>query len=452
MDNSDPKGELSSGGTAEKREKPRIALSMPARVLHPDGAVTESVSMNISEGGMFIATDNPPDLGERLGLEILSLGGETVIRGEIVVCWQLLEPTGESPPGFGGAFTEAALQSWREIESVIHSAFQRDSILVFLNELAGSSRLAEDIAAIQRIELSDEVQSFIQAYGEQGQRDAFIWKWVYQGLRLTALSSVDEALWDEVQTIKLLGVMFDVMLDDAADQIQDEDLVEQMLLIPFEASFIQKQKVKPEYLGYLEFTIELWQEIERRYKRLPRFSEFEKLLTFDYRQLLNCMRYALVVNNDPRCMNLAEHDLYQPHNMHMMVNATLDLMASPGFDVWETGTLREVIWNAQVMGRIGNAVTTWQREIKDRDFTSGIFALALAKGVLTSDDLLHSESDAIEQRILGSNLEDELLIEWGKRREYINKLAPRFKTVDINTLVSGLENLIAIHLGSRGLK
>jgi hypothetical protein len=452
MNSSNTHGGEKPGGLAEQREKERIGLSMPARLRHADGTVTNSVSMNISEGGMFIVTETPPEPGERLGLEILSLGGETVIRGEIVVCWQLLEAAGESPPGFGGAFTEAALQSWREIESVIRSAFQRDSILAFLNELVGSPRLAEDISAIQRIELSDEVQGFIQAYGEQGQRDEFIWKWVYQGLRLTALSSVDAALWEEVQTIKLLGVMFDVMLDDAADQIQDESLVEQMLLIAFESPHIQKQKVPSQYLGYLEFTIQLWQEIERRFRRLPRFGEFEKLLTFDYRQLLNCMRYALVVNNDPRCMNLAEHDLYQPHNMHMMVNATIDLMASPEFDARETGMLREVIWNAQVMGRIGNAVTTWQREIKDRDFTSGIFAMALAKGVLTSDDLLSSNPETIEQRILGSQLEDELLIEWGKRRDYINKLSSRLGTVDVNALVGGLENLIAIHLGSRGLK
>ena len=452
MNTNNRKGELRSSGGSEQRENPRIGLSMPARLLLSDGAVTDSVSVNISEGGLFIATESSPELGERIKVEILSLAGEVVISGEVLVCWQLLEATEGSPRGFGGAFTEAVLKSRREIESIMFSAFQRDSILGFLHGLLESPRLIEDISAIQRIELSDEIQGFIKAYGEQGQRDKFIWKWVYQGLRLTALNSVDEGLWQEVQTIKFLGVMFDVMLDDAADQIQDEALVEQMLLIPFESRFIDRRKVPSEYLGYLEFTIDLWQEIERNCRRLPRFSEFEKLLTFDYRQLLNCMRYALVVNNDPRCMNLAEHDLYQPHNMHMMVNATVDLMASPEFDPRETGTLREIIWNAQVMGRIGNAVTTWQREIKDRDFTSGIFAVALAKGVLTADDLLSSNPDTIEQRILGSHLEDELLVEWGKRRDYITRLAPRLNTVDIHGLICGLEQLIAIHLGSRGLK
>ncbi len=452
MNTNNRKGEQRSGGGSEQRKKPRIGLSMPARLLLSDGTVSDSVSVNISEGGLFIATEVSPELGERIGVEILSLAGEVVIRGEILVCWQLLEGTEECPRGVGGAFTEAVLRSQHEIESVIFSAFQRDKTLGFLQELLGSPRLIEDISTIQRIELSDEIQRFIKAYGEQGQRDEFIWKWVYQGLRLTALNSVNEGLWQKVQSTKLLGVMFDVMLDDAADQIQDEDLVEQMLLIPFESGFIDKRRVPSEYLGYLEFTVGLWQEIEHSTRGLPRFSEFEKLLIFDYRQLLNCMRYALVVNNDPRCMNLAEHDLYQPHNMHMMVNATIDLMASPEFDSRETGTLREIIWNAQVMGRIGNAVTTWQREIKDRDFTSGIFAVALGKGVLTADDLINSDVSTIEQKILGAHLEDELLLEWGKRRDYLIELAPRLRTVDIHGLIGGLEQLIAIHLGSRGLK
>ena len=452
MNNDNPETGKAPNGTAELRQKARVQLSMPARLVDPDGTTVDTVAMNLSEGGLFIATEDPPALGDSRWVEVLSLGGEPVLRGKIEARWHQAEATDELPSGFGGEFTEIELKEKKGIKAVIQSAFQRDSILAYVKDLTGSPQLAKDISDIQRIQLSEEIQELITEYGKQGQRDEFIWKWVYQGLRLTALSSVNDALWQQVQTIKLLGVMFDVMLDDAADQIQDEALVEQMLLISFEESFIQKQKVPAEYLGYLVFTIELCKEIEFSFRKLTRFSEFKNLLAFDYRQLLNCMRYALVVNNDPRCMNQAEHDLYQPHNMHMMVSATIDLMASPEFDARETGTLREVIWNAQVMGRIGNAVTTWQREIKDRDFTSGIFATALAKGVLTTDDLLNGEADEIEQRILASRLEEELLIEWGKRRDDIAKLAPRLHTVDIRKLISGLENLIAIHLGSRGLK
>ena len=39
------------------------------------------------------------------------------------------------------------------------------------------------------------------------------------------------------------------------------------------------------------------------------------------------------------------------------------------------------------MGRIGNLLSTWQREVRVRDFTSGVFARAVQQGDLELDDL-----------------------------------------------------------------
>lgn len=436
----------------ELRDNLRVQLSIPIRLLGIDGTVMDTVSMNLSEGGIFIVTENPPTPGDSCWVEIVSLGGKEVLRGKVDVRWCISKPVGEFPCGFGGRFIKVELQGQDSIQAVVQSALRRKSVQVHIKNLGNPEKLAKDISDIQNIIIPDETQPFISEYGKHGDRDEFIWRWVYQGLRLTALSSVDSALWDEVQIIKMLGVMFDVMLDDAADNIQDKELVEQLLLIPFEGSFINKQKIPSEHVKYLKFTIKLWNEIKDRMQKLPRYSEFKRLMEFDYRQLLNCMRYALLVNNDPRCLNLAEHDLYQPHNMHMMISSTIDLMGSSVFDTGEIGILREVTWNAQVMGRIGNAVSTWQRELKDNDFTSGIFAMALTNGVLSHEDLLDPDVDKVENCLLKSQLEEKMLFEWGKHREKISTLASRIKTINIESLLEGLDRLIGIHLGSRGLK
>jgi hypothetical protein len=111
------------------------------------------------------------------------------------------------------------------------------------------------------------------------------------------------------------------------------------------------------------------------------------LLKFDNEQVMVAMRYALLANQCPGLLNVIEHDLYQPNNMQMIFMASVDLCASPDFNPDELGIAREIFWHAQRMGRIGNMITTWEREVLDRDFTSGIFAFAVHRGILSAADL-----------------------------------------------------------------
>src|SRR6185295_5019331 len=133
--------------------------------------------------------------------------------------------------------------------------------------------------------------------------------------------------------------------------------------------------------------VDLWEAFEQRLKASPSFAEYEALLTYDHQQILNTMNYSSMVNRLPAMLNVQEHNMYLPHNMQMMSFATMDLMNSPDVDRSELGKLREVVWHAQSMGRIGNLMSTWQREIADRDFTSGVFARAVLRGDLTVEDL-----------------------------------------------------------------
>ena len=158
----------------------------------------------------------------------------------------------------------------------------------------------------------------------------------------------------------------------------------------------------PHQRAYARFTIDVWNEIQRRMQDFPRHAEFAELLRFDYRQLFNVMRYSRLMDEYPEMFNLVEHDLYTPHNMHMMISATMDLMCSPRFDRSELAILREVVWRGQCMGRIGNLVTTWQREIGEDDFTSGVFARAISCGDLAVSDLWSGNREYIEGVIRGT--------------------------------------------------
>ncbi len=245
--------------------------------------------------------------------------------------------------------------------------------------------------------------------------------------------------------------MLVVVLNDIADQDHDEELLETLL----NAIFIRE--IDTSWLDEagrlkLAFTLELWDTIFDRALQLPHYEALKDLFVFDYRQLFNCLRYAILVNRDPSRLNQLEHDIYNSHNMHMMISFTLDLMATPGFDRRELGLLRKAAWQAECMGRIGNAVTTWQREILDLDFTSDVWPLALERGLVDLDELASTDPTTLERRLRASKIEYALLAAWAYRRACLIELAQQIRSVDVLAYVQALEKLLHLHLISRGYK
>jgi hypothetical protein len=187
-------------------------------------------------------------------------------------------------------------------------------------------------------------------------------------------------------------------------------------------------------------------------RQYPGYEQLADLLIYDHKQIVNAMEYSSLLNQDLALVNLVEHDAYSPHNMQMMSFATMDLMASRDFDRRELGRLRAVIWHAQSMGRIGNLLSTWQREVKVRDFTSGVFARALQQGDIELDDLESWPTDAIERTIDDGAHDAYFLDRWRFHQRAIEAIAAQIRSVDLRPLLTGLKRLIAMELGSRGLK
>ncbi|MFQ5730855.1 MAG: hypothetical protein ACE5KM_02755 [Planctomycetaceae bacterium] len=342
----------------------------------------------------------------------------------------------------------------RIISAVFEGADSRDGIEE--RDGAGLAPSDEDIqraiAGVVEQAISPELRVWIKKYAEIGNRDDFLWKWCRRGVEVTTLPCTDADLREDVCDTKVLGVMLDVLLDDVADEQRDPAFLEYLLQLldgtPAEGSL----QLSADQRRYAEATADVWSEIHARLHRYPRHAEYAAVLQFDYRQLFNTMRYSQLLNGDPALLNLTEHDLYLPHNMHMMVSASMDLMCSPAFNHAELGTLREAAWRAQYMGRIGNLVTTWEREIGQRDYTSGVFASIVSAGDVAPAEIAAGDRSLIERAIRDGRHERRFLQRWRRCRDEILMLQPRVRSVDLGSLVSGLETLICLHLGSRGAK
>jgi hypothetical protein len=309
-----------------------------------------------------------------------------------------------------------------------------------------------EIASVMEVKLNDSLQPWVEGYAKVGHRNPFLWNWCRRGVEVTMLSCVEPSLQDAVCDARVLGIMLDVLLDDIADHHKDLAFLEQLLGVLETGVRPEASAFAPHQQAYAAFTMDVWEEIQKRIKQFPRYQEFAELLRFDYRQLFNVMRYSRLLNEYPEMFNLVEHDLYTPHNMHMMISATMDLMCSPAFDRAELAILREVVWRAQCMGRIGNLVTTWQREIGENDFTSGVFARAISCGDLSVSDLSSGNRAYLETVIKRQEHEEYFLRRWQSYRREMLAMRSRTRTVNVSNLVAGLQRLICLHLGSRGKK
>ena len=315
------------------------------------------------------------------------------------------------------------------------------------------NRVEQEAELLRQKELSSDLASWVDSYAQAGgNRTPYLWTWCRQGAEVTTLPCVSVSWYDELCDTKVIGMMFDALLDDIADQGGNAELLEQLVGLTLSDNPSDWRVFTNEEEKYATFSKSVWDEVQRRVERFPRYDEFGDLLRYDYLQLMNTMRYAHLLNRFPSLLNLAEHDLYMPHNMMMMICATMDAMCSPEFDFGELGRLRQATWHAQHMGRIGNLITTWEREIHEQDFTSGVFAHAVIYGDLSIEQLANGDRKFIEHAIRAGQHEEYFLHKWHENREHILALQPSVRSVDLGRMVHGLDRLICLHLASRGLK
>lgn len=290
-----------------------------------------------------------------------------------------------------------------------------------------------------------------------GQRSQFLWKWFHFLNPYFRLSTVREQYEDKVRDDKTLLTFYVTLLDDLVDERNDRVTYQEAAKVPFDhrAADEGRAGVDGECLA---FARRVWEEFEGSLRVAPQFREFRDLFEYDLRQALNAVQYAYVVNNYPYTANMTEAYAYSSHNMVLIAFADIDLMHSLQFDREELGTLRSILWTAQKMARIGNWVTTWERELAEGDFTSGVLVAAYERGVITDDDLRRLRTNPSDEVVASvvERIEDEdvpaaLLDQWGRYYEEIER-TPELASVDVDDLLAGMVTVMEFHLASEGLK
>ncbi|WP_436926705.1 hypothetical protein [Halosimplex amylolyticum] len=188
-------------------------------------------------------------------------------------------------------------------------------------------------------------------------------------------------------------------------------------------------------------------------------DEFAEIIRFDLKQVLNAIDYSYIANQNLEFLTRSELQNYDAHNMMLYGFADIDLIYSPTFDRAELSAFRRVIERAQRMVRIGNWVTTWERELAEGDFTSGIVAYALEHDVVSSEDLRALQDDgdvddaeAIAETIRTHDVEEVFFRQWCDELAVARTHESKIESVNVSSYLNGIETVMEYHLASRGLK
>lgn len=121
------------------------------------------------------------------------------------------------------------------------------------------------------------------------------------------------------------------------------------------------------------------------------------------------------------------------------------MMASTSFNTIELPFLREIVWYGQQMAKISNWLSTWKREVKRGNFTSGVFSY-LVSGLIFPYELIDLNENEVTEVVEMFGVHDYLIKLWKENYEKIKVIRANVKSIDVDLFLNGLEKLLKFHL------
>lgn len=251
------------------------------------------------------------------------------------------------------------------------------------------------------------------------------------GYKMTTLSSVSSKNLDNVIFAKVCLGMIITLYDDLADnpQYYNPKLLKSLYQLNLGDETSIKTTLPPEDVATYELAQYLFSNLESTLKSFVHYTSMSEILAFDIQHVFLANRYSELITANPSMRNMTESRILGPYNMGMVAAGIIDLMASPFFDEAEIGYIREFLIKGQRLGRIGNLISTYQREMKEGDVTNEI--LIDPKG--------------------SDHYKNELMKEFFEGLLEIKKLEKKVLCIDLNSYVDGLLKLYHLHIDLEGI-
>lgn len=311
-------------------------------------------------------------------------------------------------------------------------------------------RIEKEIEKVKKVELPMELKKWIKEYEKiGGHRNEFIWKWLYSINKIWIFSPVQIKYRDSLAMIKTLCNMFIILVDDISVRNNKEELLNELLGIPFKKKHARITRLIKKDLDYLFFAQKIWYYVKVTIEQYPKYSILDNIFYYDTEQFLNSVKYTHLIHKNPSLINIIEYWFYLCYKMQVIFNFDLDLMCCDStYDFKNLGKEREIILHLQKTGRINNWLTTWEREVKEGDFSNIIVAYALDNRIIEIKDL--KDKNKVIKQIKNFGLEKKLLIEWIKRYEKMYRLSKKSNLKNNKEIFIKAKYFLFMHLVGKG--
>lgn len=310
---------------------------------------------------------------------------------------------------------------------------------------------------IRQADLPGRLERFTTKYANRvGVRDEFIWKWLYSTLKEVTLDAVPSTERKSLWVDKTIATIFVVILDDLLEDEEDLNTFNEARKIPFERQHVNYDAPEVDEEA-LRLASEVWAELETSLESAPHFEQFWDMMRFDASNVITSHEYSYLLNRYPEMSNLTELYCYDSHNMSMLMYLDADLMYAVDVDGDELGAIRDIVYLAQEIGRIGNWITTWKREVGEDDYTSGVLVSAVESGTISAQDIRDARNGDQTPPAITEVVEeqDEVDLFYDCLCEKYSELfeaAKRIESVDMVDYAESITELTRHQIAARGEK
>lgn len=269
----------------------------------------------------------------------------------------------------------------------------------------------------------------IDLYNEIGNRNVFLFEWLLFVFENITLPGVNKKYISSLAITKTTLAIFVTLIDDVADRPNNKNKVLLEELFNLIDNPVKVNNLDVVQKKYVENTQKIWSIFLDKVKKYPRYSIFSSVLDYDIQQLVQSMRYSFLINIFPAVANTIEVEEQGGNSMIVFIQGDLDLMCFNKFDLKEFTELRKVFYYSQKMAKIGNILTTYTREVKEKDLSSDILIKAFEDDDFTVNEVFEEKFDYVINHL--KNHENYFIKKWDGYYKEIEKISKSIKSVNM---------------------